>query len=104
MGMGKGCSGCSPKCKVSCESKMMCATKPACTKDEIESESNQEPWEFCVGLASNDCKAHIESVAPCMEIHVLKPGMTTSTEIMISRVNILVDKNDVVKRAPWSGR
>jgi len=77
-----------------------------CTQEEIESESNDEgPWPCCIGLKSNDCKVHIESVAPDLKgsLFVFKPEMRYTTDFRWDRVRIFVDENGIVYKTPRRG-
>jgi len=86
-------------------SKGKCTPKSAsptakCTQKEMESESKKGPWPCCVGLKSNECEAHIKSVAPDVTIFVTKSDVFGTTDFRYNRVRIYVDSNDFVVKVP----
>ena len=79
---------------------------PICTPDEINIESNNEgPWPCCIGLAGNECKAHIETIAPEFKemIHVINPSDMHAQDVPHDRARIFANENDIVHRAPKRG-
>ena len=79
---------------------------PLCTSNELKIESNNKgPWPCCIGLMANECKVHIETLAPEFKemIFIINPSDMYTQDVRYDRVRIFVNENGFVYRAPKRG-
>ena len=68
-------------------------------------ENDRGPWPCCIGLTGEDCKLHVEAVAPELagKVYIIHPGDMYTQEIRDDRVRIFVNENGIVFREPKRG-